>query len=94
MGISHEHGTRYFVGDWKDEQFHPQVHERMSWQDNTYFAPESLEAPDGRRITWAWIFDQWDEATEKAAGWSASSPFRANCGCATICASACAPSRS
>lgn len=70
MGISHEHGTRYFVGDWKDEQFHPQVHERMSWVDNTYFAPESLEAPDGRRITWAWIFDQWDEDTKKAAGWS------------------------
>jgi beta-fructofuranosidase len=70
MGISHENGTRYFVGDWKDEQFHPQVHERMSWVDNTYFAPESMEAPDGRRIMWAWIFDQWDEATEKAAGWS------------------------
>lgn len=70
MGISHEHGTRYFVGDWKNEQFHPEVHERMSWVDNTYFAPESMEAPDGRRILWAWIFDQWDEATEKAAGWS------------------------
>jgi beta-fructofuranosidase len=70
MGISHEYGTRYFVGDWKNEQFHPQVHERMSWIDNTYFAPESMEAPDGRRIMWAWIFDQWDEATEKAAGWS------------------------
>lgn len=70
MGISHENGTRYYVGDWKDEQFHPQVHERMSWVDNTYFAPESLEAPGGRRIMWAWIFDQWDEATEKAAGWS------------------------
>ena len=70
MGISHEHGTRYFVGDWKNEQFHPEVHERMSWVDNTYFAPESMEAPDGRRILWAWIFDQWDDETEKSAGWS------------------------
>lgn len=70
MGISHENGTRYFVGDWKNEQFHPAIHERMSWVDNTYFAPESMETPDGRRIMWAWIFDQWDEATEKAAGWS------------------------
>jgi beta-fructofuranosidase len=70
MGISHENGTRYFVGDWKNEQFHPAIHERMSWVDNTYFAPESMETHDGRRIMWAWIFDQWDEATEKAAGWS------------------------
>lgn len=70
IGISHENGCRYYVGDWADEQFHPQIHERMSWVDNTFFAPESMMDPSGRRLMWAWVFDQWDEGTEAAAGWS------------------------
>src|SRR6185437_10784302 len=70
MGISHENGCRYYVGDWKNEQFHPQIHERMSWVDNTFFAPESLADPNGRRLMWAWIFDQWDKETEAKAGWA------------------------
>ncbi len=68
--IAHNRGTRYYVGEWKNEQFHPEVHERMSWVDNLYFAPESLEAPDGRRIMWAWIFDQRNGETKRASGWS------------------------
>jgi sucrose-6-phosphate hydrolase SacC (GH32 family) len=68
--ISHNHGARYYVGQWRNEQFVPEIHERMSWIDNLYFAPRSLTAPDGRRILWAWIFDQRDEATRRASGWS------------------------
>jgi beta-fructofuranosidase len=70
MCISHELGCRYYVGDWRNEQFHPELHERMSWADNTLFAPESLVDAAGRRIMWAWIFDQWDDATREASGWS------------------------
>ena len=68
--IAHNRGNRYYVGDWKNEQFVPEVHERLSWVDNTYFAPESLLAPDGRRILWGWIFDQRDGKTKMASGWS------------------------
>lgn len=68
--ISHNRGTRYYVGQWKNEQFYPEIHERMSWIDNLYFAPESLLAPDGRRILWAWIFDQRGGELRKASGWS------------------------
>lgn len=68
--IAHNRGNRYYVGEWKNEQFVPEIHERMSWVDNTYFAPESLEAPDGRRIVWGWIFDQRDGKTRLASGWS------------------------
>ena len=68
--IAHNRGNRYYVGDWKNEQFYPEVHERLSWVDNTYFAPESLLAPDGRRILWGWIFDQRDGKTKQASGWS------------------------
>jgi beta-fructofuranosidase len=68
--ISHNRGARYYVGEWKGEQFHPEVHERLSWSDHLYFAPESLEGPRGRRILWAWIFDQRPEPMRKASGWS------------------------
>ena len=68
--ISHNRGTRYYVGEWKNEQFYPEVHERMSWVDNDYFAPESLETPDGRRVMWAWIFDRRSKETKTASGWS------------------------
>jgi len=70
MGISHELGCRYYVGDWRNEQFYPEFHEQMSWVDNSFFAPESLVDAKGRRIMWAWIFDQWSEATDKTSAWS------------------------
>lgn len=66
--ISHTLGCRYYIGEWKDEQFYPEVHRRMSWVDNTFFAPESLLDDKGRRIMWAWLMDyrefgmRWDRA--------------------------------
>jgi beta-fructofuranosidase len=68
--ISHELGCRYYVGDWKGERFYPEVHEQMSWADNTFFAPESLLDPKGRRIMWAWVFDHRDDEVKRASGWS------------------------
>lgn len=68
--ISHELGCRYYVGDWRGEQFFPEFHARMSFSDNTYFAPESLPAPDGRRILWAWVFDQRSDDAKESSGWS------------------------
>ena len=40
--ISHDLGCRYYLGEWKDEQFYPESHEKMSWVDHSFFAPESL----------------------------------------------------
>lgn len=64
--ISHVKGCRYYLGDWKNEQFIPDFHGRMNWSlsdgmadgdhGGEFFAPESLLAPDGRRIMWAWCF--------------------------------------
>lgn len=68
--IAHNRGTRYYVGEWKNEQFYPEVHERMSWVDNTCFAPRILAAPDGRQILWNWIFDQRDGKKRLESGWS------------------------
>ena len=64
--ISHPMGCRYYLGDWdaKAEQFVPEQHGRMNWRSEAqpiespyrvFFAPESVQAPDGRRVMWAWL---------------------------------------
>jgi len=68
--ISHRLGCRYYIGEWKNEQFYPEFHERMSWVDNAFFAPESLLDNKGHRIMWAWILDGRSEETRIASGWS------------------------
>jgi len=68
--ISHRLGCRYYLGDWKNEQFHPTFHEKMSWVDHSFFAPESLLDDRGRRIMWAWIFDRPGAQTRMDHGWS------------------------
>ena len=52
--ISHKLGCRYFLGDFKDEQFLPEQHGLMNWSAWDFMAPESLLTPDGRRVMWAW----------------------------------------
>jgi beta-fructofuranosidase len=70
LGISHDLGCRYYLGEWKNEQFYPESHQQMSWVDHSFFAPESLIDDQGRRIMWAWIMDapQWGVSWEH--GWS------------------------
>ena len=68
--ISHRLGCRYYLGEWRGEQFHPASHGRMSWVDNTFFAPESLVDHKGRRIMWAWILDEPEFGARRGAGWS------------------------
>jgi len=68
--ISHRLGCRYYIGEWKNEQFYPEFHEKMSWVDNAFFAPESLEDDKGRRIMWAWIFDGRSQMAKSGTGWS------------------------
>lgn len=57
--ISHNKGCQYYIGtyDTDADKFYPEVHGRMTWKDNTFFAPEALKAPDGRVIMWAWLTD-------------------------------------
>lgn len=56
--ISHPRGCRYYLGDWKNDRFHPEFHGRMNWPGGTCFAPESLLDDKGRRIMWAWVLDR------------------------------------
>ena len=68
--ISHNKGCQYYVGDYDavGSKFVPNNHGRMSWVDNTYFAPEALVDAKGRQIMWAWLTD--NPAGEAERGWS------------------------
>jgi beta-fructofuranosidase len=66
--ISHNKGCQYYVGDYRDDRFFPDNHGRMTWVDNTYFAPEALIDGQGRQIMWAWLLDNLPD--EKPRGWS------------------------
>jgi beta-fructofuranosidase len=66
--ISHNKGCQYYIGDYHNDHFYPDNHGRMTWVDNTYFAPEALIDGKGRQIMWAWLVD--NPPGEKAKGWS------------------------
>ena len=52
--ISHALGARYYLGDFKGDQYLPDHHAMFNWARWDFFAPESLLTPDGRRVMWAW----------------------------------------
>ncbi len=68
--ISHRMGCRYYIGEWKNEQFYPETHGQMSWVDNTFFAPESIMDEKGRRIMWSWLLDFREFGVRLEQGWS------------------------
>ncbi|HQL96216.1 MAG TPA: glycoside hydrolase family 32 protein, partial [Candidatus Hydrogenedentes bacterium] len=68
--ISHKRGARYYLGEWRNEQFHPDFHAWLNWPGGTFFAPESLLDDRGRRIFWAWVLDWRPGMEPPASGWS------------------------
>ncbi len=66
--ISHNRGCQYYIGTYANDHFLPEKHGRMTWMDNTYFAPEALIDGQGRQIMWAWLTD--NPGGEKEKGWS------------------------
>jgi beta-fructofuranosidase len=61
LGIAHPRGCRYYLGDFKDEQYLPDFHAHMNFAKDGprqgYFSPETVLTPDGRRVVWTWIRD-------------------------------------
>ena len=68
--ISHKRGCRYYLGSYDNGVFHPEQHARLNWDGGPCFAPESLLAPDGRRVFWAWALDRRPDEEAKSTGWS------------------------
>ncbi|PHX73890.1 MAG: hypothetical protein CK547_06080 [Chitinophagaceae bacterium] len=68
--ISHNMGAQYYVGNYKNDHFYPENHGRMTWNDNSYFAPEALVDKKGRQIMWSWIFDNRPDSVIDYRGWT------------------------
>ncbi len=68
--ISHNKGCQYYIGDYSNDRFHPDLFGRMSWKDNAYFAPEALIDGKGRQIMWSWIFDDRPDSLKSYYGWT------------------------
>jgi sucrose-6-phosphate hydrolase SacC (GH32 family) len=70
MCISHPIGARFYEGSFDPVagRFEPRQHVRMNWPGGMFFAPESLEAPDGRRLFWAWVTDPRVRPAQEATG--------------------------
>jgi beta-fructofuranosidase len=71
--IAHNKGCQYYIGGYKKDEdiFVPEVHGRMTWADNTFFAPEALVDGKGRQIMWAWLLDNpGDSHAAQQRGWS------------------------
>ena len=62
-------GSIYYVGEYDGSRFTP---ERSGLFDssNMYRAPESFWAPDGRRLVFAWLFEDRGLPARARAGWS------------------------
>ncbi|MEI6258063.1 MAG: glycoside hydrolase family 32 protein [Planctomycetota bacterium] len=56
--ISHALGARYYIGDFREGKYRPERHALLNWARWDFFAPESLETADGRRVAWSWCTPQ------------------------------------
>jgi beta-fructofuranosidase len=68
--ISHNKGCQYYIGNYDKENdlLNLESHGRMSWVDNTFFAPEALMDKNNRQIMWSWLLDNLPDELEN--GWS------------------------
>ncbi len=68
--ISHPLGCRYYIGEWKDEQFYPESHAMMNWSGGRFFANDSFLDDQGRRVLIAWIGEALLEEGKEELGWA------------------------
>lgn len=56
--ISHNLGTQYYIGTFKNDKYSVEKHGRMNWPGGTFFAPEQLVDDKGRNIIWGWVLER------------------------------------
>jgi beta-fructofuranosidase len=68
--ISHPLGCRYYIGEWKNEQFYPESHGLMNWPGGRFFANDSFLDDRGRRILIAWVGEALLVERKNELGWA------------------------
>jgi beta-fructofuranosidase len=56
--------------DQKEHRFTIKRQGVLDHSGDTYYAPKSFRAPDGRRILWGWVMETRPQAEFVAAGWA------------------------
>ncbi|MDH3651430.1 MAG: ThuA domain-containing protein, partial [Saprospiraceae bacterium] len=67
--ISHNLGTQYYLGEFRDGKYSIERHERMNWPGGTFFAPEQMVDDQGRNLIWGWVLERKPEHLPDY-GWS------------------------
>ena len=70
MCISHPLGCRYYIGEWKNDQFYLESHALMNWPGGRFFANDSFLDDRGRRILIAWVGEALLKKRKKELGWA------------------------
>ena len=68
--ISHNLGSQYYLGEFKNGKYNVEKHGRMNWPGGTFFAPEQLVDDQGRNIIWGWVLERQPEHVEWPKRWS------------------------
>ena len=70
LHVSNMDDVEYFVGEMAAEEgeFRVEGSGRLDYGD--FYAPQSLQAPDGRILTWGWLPEARGPAEQWDAGWS------------------------
>jgi beta-fructofuranosidase len=58
------------IGDYHEFRFHPQDMKRLDGGYCTYYAPQTMLDPEGRRLVWGWIQERRPENAVIEAGWA------------------------
>jgi beta-fructofuranosidase len=71
---SHKRGAQYYIGDYSDHRFYPELHGLMNYGDftlesGTLVAPITFADEQGRRIFFAWITEGRHFDVARAKGW-------------------------
>jgi beta-fructofuranosidase len=59
----------YFVGTYADHTFTPNALHRLDFGPS-YYAPQSMRDPQGRRLQWGWLREGRDLPTQEAVDWA------------------------
>jgi len=58
---------QYYIGQYQNEKFHPEINGQISYQGSMLAGPETLIDGNGRRLFWGWISDARSTGSH---GWS------------------------
>ena len=72
---SHERGVQYYIGEYANQKFYPEHHDRMNFGEfggnsGHLCAGITLKDGDGRRIFFGWVSEGRSEARQRDSGWA------------------------